>query len=600
MYCPRPEYPRPQFVRRDWLCLNGEWDFEIDHSDTGFERGLLNSCLSSKIQVPFCPESILSGINNTDFMLAVWYKKNVSIPEEWKGKKVVLHFGAVDYDSTIWIDEVEGKRHRGGFTPFSFILDGKTGGDTFTITVRARDDWRTQKPKGKQSERYAPYACFYTRTTGIWQTVWMEPVNEIHMKRPRISPDLANSQFHLEVPVTQNRLGYQVKATLSDTNGVVSTDTTATDGNFTPNLFLKIPDDRLQLWKPGEGYLYSINLQLLNDTGELLDEADSYAGMRSVTIDGKKVKINGETVFQRTVLDQGYYVESVMTAPSDQALIDDIKMSMEAGFNGARLHQKVFEERFLYHADRLGYFVWGEFGDWGAYSDNSSEPQQPSATYITQWLEALERDYSHPCIIGWCPLNETWQNITDRITQLDDVTMGMFLATKAMDTTRPVLDASGYSHRVSFTDIYDSHDYISGSDYTEGIKIFREHHSHLAEGKPYMNTHNDKPISLKYEGQPYWVSEFGGFRWVPNSQPDSVEGSWGYGSDPTTLEDFYSRFKDKVDILLDNPDMFGYCYTQLTDIYPELNGIYTFDRKKKFDSEILRKIQTRKAAIELI
>jgi beta-galactosidase/beta-glucuronidase len=282
-----------------------------------------------------------------------------------------------------------------------------------------------------------------------------------------------------------------------------------------------------------------------------------------------------------------------MTASSEEALIRDIRLSMDAGFNGARLHQKVFEERFLYHADRMGYLVWGEFADWGCGGYGPlEEHQQPTASYITQWLEVLERDYSHPSIIGWCPLNETWQPITDHITVLDDVTRAMFLATKAFDQTRPVLDASGYSHRVPEADVYDSH------DYEQDPAIFAAHHAQVEEGKPFVNIQHGRMISLPYRNQPYMVSEFGGIWWNAEHDPGDRTTSWGYGAAPQSIDEFYYRFEGMCSALLDNPAMFGYCYTQLTDVHQEQNGIYTFDRHPKFALERLRAIQKRSAAIE--
>jgi hypothetical protein len=314
--------------------------------------------------------------------------------------------------------------------------------------------------------------------------------------------------------------------------------------------------------------------------------------------------INGRSVFQRLVLDQGYYPDGIMTAPSDEALRRDIELSLAAGFNGARLHQKVFEERFLYHADTLGYLVWGEFGDWGCGGFGPPhDHQRPGPTYITQWLEVLERDYSHPCIVGWCPLNETRQTMTDRTTVLDDVTRGLFLATKAMDQTRPVLDASGYSHRIPEADVYDCH------DYTQDVAVFADHHAGLANGRPFYNGPHGGIVgwdgvselegqhwSIPYGGQPFFVSEFGGIWWNPDVRPG--EDSWGYGDRPTSTEDFYRRFEGLCATLLANPHMFGYCYTQLTDVYQEQNGIYTFDRRAKFDLVRLRDVQQRQAAIE--
>jgi hypothetical protein len=329
----------------------------------------------------------------------------------------------------------------------------------------------------------------------------------------------------------------------------------------------------------------------MDASGALLDSATSYAGLRSVAIDGKAITINGEVIFQRLVLDQGYYPEGIMTAPSDAALQRDIELSMSAGFNGARLHQKVFEERFLYHADRMGYLVWGEFGDWGCggYGPRRDH-QKPGATYITQWLEVLARDYSHPSIVGWCPLNETWQSLNDEISVLDDVTRGLFLATKTMDTTRPVLDTSGYAHRVHETDVFDCHDYTQTPD------LFREHHACVAEAQPFYNGAPNELWSIPYRGQPFFVSEFGGIWWNPHAQPG--EDSWGYGERPQSIEEFYDRFEQLCSILLDDPAMFGYCYTQLTDIYQEQNGLYAFDRSVKFDMDRIRLVQQRVAAIE--
>ena len=423
---------------------------------------------------------------------------------------------------------------------------------------------------------------------GIWQTVWMEPVPETALRRTRITPDVANGAFHLEQPLTQNKPGLTLHATLKDDKGEVVSASVAAHLDLSPRLTLAIPDDRRRLWSIEDPFLYDLEITLRDSDGQAVDMFTSYAGLRSVSLDGPRVNINGVSVFQRTVLDQGYYPDGVMTAPSDEALIADITMSQEVGFNGARLHQKVFEERFLYHADRLGYLVWGEFGDWGCggYGPDSDH-QKPNAAYLSQWLEALARDYSHPSIIGWCPLNETWQKIGDKITVLDEVTQGMYLAAKAMDLTRPVLDTSGYSHRVYEADIYDSHDYIEEQEFAPGIANFTARHAKMADGEAFTNNGTER--SIPWAGQPYWVSEFGGFKWVlPEDRALQAE-TWGYGGSPTSEEDFYHRFQAVCDVLLDNPLMFGYCYTQLTDVFPELNGIYTFDRRPKFDAARLKR-----------
>ncbi len=599
MAIPRPEYPRPQFARTDWLNLNGEWEFEIDQGDSGLDRGLLSRTLNSKITVPFCPESELSGVYNRDYLEVVWYRKQVEIPAAWGDKKVLLHFQAVDYDTTVWANGVEVGRHRGGSTPFQCDLSKVAkAGETVTIVVRARDSHTAPQPRGKQSRVYGPFGPIYYRTTGIWQTVWLEPIPAYALKRPRLTPDVGNSAIHLVQPLTASKIGLRVRATLKDDKGEVVTVEAAADQDFAAQITLPIPADRRRLWSIHDPFLYDLNIQLL-DGDKVIDQATSYAGLRSVTIEGKAVKINGEIIFQRLVLDQGYYPDGILTAPNDEALKHDIELSMQAGFNGARLHQKVFEERFLYYADKLGYLVWGEFPDWGV-SDGGNEydHQRQTASFITEWLEELERDYSHPAIIGWCPLNETWQTIGDKIVDLDVVTRGMFLAAKAMDTTRPVLDTSGYSHRIAESDVYDSH------DYEQDIDKFRATHAGLADEKPYLNTPErrwydrggEKAMSIPYGGQPYFVSEFGGIWWNPNAKEG--EDSWGYGNRPKNLDEFYARFKGLFDVLLDDPKMFGYCYTQLTDVYQEQNGIYTFDRQPKFDMDRIRAIQQKQAAIE--
>lgn len=596
MGIPRPEYPRPQFVREHWLCLNGDWQFEIDAADSGLERGLLDRPLADQITVPFCPESELSGIGNQDYLNAVWYRREVRVPDDWVCDLVLLHFQAVDYDATVWIDGSEAGRHRGGFTPFSIELEARAG-QVLDLVVRARDTHTAPQPRGKQAMAFRGQLAIYCRTTGIWQSVWMEPVPGTRLERPRITPDVGGGRFLLEQPIVRGRRGMTLSARLTSDGAPVSETLVTTGHDFSPTLLLEIPSARQRLWSPQDPHLYDIELTLA-DGGETLDRVASYAGLRSVAIDDRAITLNGEPVFQRLVLDQGYYPDGVMTAPSDAALVEDIQLSQAAGFNGARLHQKVFEERFLYHADRLGYLVWGEFADWGCrgFGPGSGEHQKPGPDYITQWLEVLHRDYSHPSIVGWCPLNETWQALGDRITVLDDVTRGMFLATKAMDASRPVLDASGYSHRVPEVDVYDSH------DYTQDVEEFRSHHAETGSGAPFINRRirpNAPPLefSIAYRGQPCFVSEFGGIWW----NPDLAEGedSWGYGDRPKSVEEFYERFEGLCRVLLEDPGMFGYCYTQLTDIFQEQNGIYRFDRKPKFEARRLHAVQTARAAIEL-
>jgi len=598
--CPRGEYPRPQFQREQWLCLNGEWEFEIDNSDSGAARGLITNPLKQKIVVPFCPESELSGIGNSDFMNAVWYRREVEIPVAWKEQKVLLHFGAVDYDATVWINGEEMARHRGGFTPFSVdISKAAKAGEKIIITVRAQDNAREPQPRGKQSQRFHNYQCMYTRTTGIWQTVWLEPVPAVHFKRPRITPDVGKSTLHLEMPLSQNATGHKIRVTLSDAKGEIINGTCSAEFDFAPRLALQIPAERKVLWQPDNPHLYDLLFELMDAEGNIIDCVKSYAGLRSLALEGHLFKINGKVLFQRLVLDQGYYPDGILTAPSDEALIQDIQLSQAAGFNGARLHQKIFEERFLYHADQLGYLCWGEFPDWGCREENvaaSASQINPrfDITVAAQWLEELERDYSHPCIVGWCALNETrvgasYQNRTadeqaKNLAHLTDAQLALFLAAKAMDSTRPVLDTSGYCHRLSQSDIYDCHDYAQ-----DPAKL-RENHAGIADGNLF---HNHPDDDVPYNGQPYFNSEFGGTWWGEKESGDT----WGYGNKPQNIEEFYERFTGLCSALLENPRMFGYCYTQLTDVYQEQNGIFYFDRTAKFDLNRLAAAQTKETGV---
>ncbi|MCU1528114.1 MAG: beta-galactosidase [Frondihabitans sp.] len=550
----------------------------------------------------------MSGIGDVDFHEAVWYRRSVTIPLDWAGDRILVHFGAVDHDTTVWVNGHEAGRHRGGFTSFTFDISRfVSAGDEAVIVVRARDEKTAPQARGKQSTLYANHDADYTRTTGIWQTVWLEPVPQVALGRPRITPDLGSSSFTVEAPLSTGLRDGRLVVTLSDEQGEIVSQEARADLTLTPRATLSVPRDRVRIWSIGDPFLYTLRVALVEEDGTVVDEIGSYAGLRSVSIDGRAILINGETVFQRLVLDQGLYVDGLLTAPSDEALVRDIELSMAAGFNGARLHQKVFEERFLYHADRLGYLVWGEFGDWGCKTDGPShDRQQPNASYITEWLEALERDYSHPAIIGWCPLNETRQHISDRISVLDDVTHGMFLATKAMDTTRPVLDTSGYSHRVPETDVYDSHNYDQDPARFKATMDLLDPEALTA----YINTEDDGdvqvegavPWSVAYAGQPYFCSEFGGIWWnaSPDAPSQSGTTSWGYGERVRSLDAFYVRFEGLVTALLGNEHMFGYCYTQLTDVFQEQNGVYGFDRSAKFDVARIREIQTRVAAIEAV
>lgn len=601
---PRPEHPRPQLVRPTWVSLNGEWDFAIDAADTGLERGLLTAPYDRLILVPFAPESTASGIGHTDFMEAVWYRRVVQVPADWQGLRPLLHLAAVDHDATVWANGVEVARHRGGFTGFTADLSGVAGaGDAVEIVVRARDSRHGVQARGKQSTAYANEGCFYTRTTGIWASVWLEGVPDVHVRRLHVTPSLATGSFDVDVVTSANPAGWRVRAELTRDAGhgdtpcddtVVASAEARADLDLAPRLHLALPDPEVRPWGPGHPHLYGLTVSLVDADGAVVDEVVSYAGLRSISLAGRELRLNGERCFQRLVLDQGYWPHTLMTAPTDAALEADIRLGLEAGFNGARLHQKVVEERYLFHADRLGYLVWGELGDWGARTADGDHPrQEPTASFITQWVEVLARDVNHPSIIGWCPMNETEQDLDDRITVLDDVQRGLFHATKTADPTRPVIDASGWAHRVPETDVYDAHTYEQAP---WKLAVLAASASTDDPLRDLVGRH----WSVPYRGQPYWFSEFGGIWWNPDATDggDDQRRSWGYGERCRSEEEVLARFEGMVAALLDQPDMFGYCYTQLTDVFQEENGIYRFDRTRKLDVGRIAAAQQRPSAYE--
>ncbi len=367
MGIPRNEYPRPQMRRENWINLNGIWEFAFDFGRTGKERGMQNaSKLSREILVPFCPESVLSGIHYLDFMNAVWYRRSFKLDELSNGNRVLLHFEAVDHFSTVYLNGTELGSHTGGFTPFSFDITGQVRPGENVLTVCAEDDSRDPLiPRGKQSEPYASQGCDYTRVTGIWQTVWLEIVPETYLADYRVTTDIDNgtASFALHFNRTGSK---QVTVQVLYQGEPMGDARLRCTGD---RLCFTVPLKETHLWEVGKGRLYDV-LFTVTDANGHEDHVSGYFGMRSVTLSEKALCLNGKPLFQRLVLDQGFYPDGIYTAPSDEALREDILRSMALGFHGARLHQKVFERRFLYWADRLGYLVWGEYGNWGLDHSN--------------------------------------------------------------------------------------------------------------------------------------------------------------------------------------------------------------------------------------
>ena len=566
----RCEHPKPQFERENWLNLNGIWQFEIDDAKSGEARGLYEEgrALSGTISVPFCPESKLSGVEHKDFMASVWYKRKVSLPAEKLQGHVILHFGAVDYLTSVYVNGKKAGTHKGGYVSFSMDITDLVFPGENEIAVWAEDDVRSPViPSGKQSEEYASYGCMYTRTTGIWQTVWIEFVPKDYILSVRYLTDIHQGALFLTAKV----LGTGAFTAEAFWEGVSCGKASAEPTGDT--VTISIPLSEVHLWELGRGGLYDLALTF----GE--DKVKSFFGLREVGLRDGKFLLNGKAVFQRLVLDQGFYPDGIYTAPSDAELEADIDRSLAMGFNGARLHEKVFEERFLYHADRKGYMVWGEFPNWGL------DESLAASVYglLPEWLEEVERDYNHPSIVGWCPLNET--RMVDKNPEFYKSFLKLvYHATKALDPTRPVIDSSGGAHVE--TDIFDVH------DYDQDPESFRSSYARtLSDGV--IDGHYFLKDKQQYApGQPLFMSEYGGTRWAPGEE------GWGYGDAPKTPEEVIARIKGLTDALLDNPAMLGFCYTQLTDVEQEKNGLYTYDRRAKFNPAVIHAILSRKSVIE--
>ena len=586
MNIPRAEHPNPQWERDTWKNLNGTWEFEFDFGCSAVERRLWEKeRFDREILVPFCPESRLSGIGYTDFINGVAYRRNFELSQEELSGRVLLHFGAVDYEASVYVNGTLVGSHKGGYTSFCFDITKHVAPGPNTLFMAVKDDVRSGlQPKGKQAHLYASSGCDYTRTTGIWQTVWLEFVPERHIQSAKYYPDPANGKVTV-TGLVQGQGTLQLTALWED-KPVGEAALSVEDGFFTAQLDLS----ETHLWEPGKGGLYTLLLSF----GE--DRVKSYFGLRTAKFQGRKFLLNGKSLFQRFVLDQGFYPDGIYTAPTEEDLVKDIQLSFAAGFNGARLHEKVFEARFLYHCDRLGYLVWGEYPNWGL---DHAHPLS-TETYLNQWSEAVERDFNHPAIIGWCPFNETWGYREER--EKNALLTSLYKLTKRLDPTRPCIDSSG-NYRI-LSEVYDIHDYDQDTQSFQArwdglTDRIRETGGVIPAEDPFFNSAPEGPsgrapfFNQPYDNQPIFVSEYGGIRWPD----DTVEG-WGYGNAPATPEEFFARYKGLTEALLNNPEIFGFCYTQLYDVEQEVNGLYTYGRAQKFDIGLIQKINQQKAAIE--
>ena len=552
----RTEHPNPQFQRDTYECLNGTWEFEIG---TGEDK--INTKLEGNIQVPFCVESELSGVGVREHFKHCIYSKEIQVEEETLKGRYVLHFGAVDHDAKVFCNGVFVGEHSGGYTPFEIDIAPYCVVGKNRITVLVSDDIHANVPSGKQTNRDASFGCFYTRVTGIWQTVWLERTPKNYIKNFRFYPSAKEGKVQVEVEVEGTG---EVEIDISYQGKIMG----SAQSEVKHRYYFNIPLAESYLWELGCGRLYDVAIRF----GE--DKVQSYFGLRDVEFQGKQFLLNGECVFQRLVLDQGYYKKGLYTAGSDEDFLADIKRGIQLGFNGARLHQKLFEPRFLYHCDKMGYMVWGEYASWGVHYYNLDGLSQ----FSREWTEAVERDFNHPSIVIWCPLNETWMDLqeTEKARDIRFVE-AVYGLTKALDKTRPCVDVSGGYHG-KVTDLWDIHNYYGPKELEEELRLLEEK-GIVRFGEGEINSPQYQEEGAIYDGQlPVQISEYGGVSFSADEE------GWGYISS-SNEEEFIQGYIDRTKLLLNSPILSGFCYTQLYDIEQEQNGLFNYDRECKF-SEI--------------
>jgi beta-galactosidase/beta-glucuronidase len=574
---PRREYPRPQFVRTDWLNLNGRWQFRVDDQNCGIEQAWFGSGdFPGEILVPFSLESQKSGIGDRSFHPCVWYSRSFEVPAEWAGRRILLNFGAVDYRATVWVNGIVVATHEGGHTPFSCDITCALREGANPLTVRAEDPPTDRYiPRGKQHWEELPVSIFYARTTGIWQTVWLEPVALEHIESIRVTAGINGS---VEFAAKLSAAGESLFVTVSirDGNRVVASAMSLADG---PRAVASAHLLHPKLWSPDSPHLYDAVIELRSPAG-ILDTVTTYFGIRSVAAQDGKVLLNGHPIYLKMVLDQGYWPESNLTPPSDEAIQLDIRLTKELGFNGVRKHQKVEDPRFLYWADRMGLLVAAEMAN--AYLFN----EDAVGRMTREWIEVVARDYNHPSIIIWTPVNESWgvPNLADRRQQAH--LKALYFLTKSLDDTRLVIDNDGWEH-TEVTDLFAVHDYTR-----TGEELERRFQGITSLPQPLFGKLYLAP-GHRYNGSPLLLWEFGGIGYVlPDDLPKVPLNSWGYSGMEPSAEAALDRLRGLYQSISRLSIVAGVCYTQLYDVEQEVNGLMTYDRRLKFEASTIREINS--------
>jgi beta-galactosidase/beta-glucuronidase len=583
----REEYPRPQFQRKEWMHLNGEWDFAFDDHNLGWkERWQEQFPGQLKIQVPFAYQTKSSGIHDPSFHDCIWYRRTFTLPEGWRGREIMLHFGAVDYRSWVYVNGKLVTHHEGGNSSFQVNITNELHDTPSTlneIVVRVEDPSEDQTiPRGKQYWQEQSKFIYYTRTSGIWQTVWLEPLQAARLDRVRYQPDIDTGDIAIEyefvLPADAAAGNLTLRTDISFGGQQLTSDTMSVDDAYAKRTYnvLNRQFDRSNvhgdgwLWTPEHPNLFDVTFTLLRG-GETIDQASSYFGMRKIHTEQGRILLNNRPYYMKLVLDQGYFPEGLLTAPTDDALKQDIILAKRMGFNGARKHQKVEDPRYLYWADRLGFLVWGEMANCVEYSEEA-------VNRITkEWIEVVNRDYNHPSIVAWVPMNESWgvSRVAVDVRQQAHVT-SLYYLTKALDSTRLVLSNDGWEHTIS--DVLTIHNYLAAEEVKQTYR----------DVDTAVNTFPCKRVlyaqGYAYRGEPLILSEFGGIAYQVNG-----EQGWGYSS-VTNGEDFVQAYAAYSAALAASTALQGFCYTQLTDVEQEINGLYTYDRLPKCDVEQIRRL----------
>jgi beta-galactosidase/beta-glucuronidase len=560
------------------MNLNGWWKFRCDDQDIGLEqRWFAGTDFPDEILVPFSLESAMSGIGDRSFHPCVWYQRAFDVPSDWANRRTRLNFGAVDYRATVWVNGIVVANHEGGHTPFSCDITGALLSAGNILVVRAEDPPTDRYiPRGKQHWEATPASIFYARTTGIWQTVWMEPVPISHLESFRITSSLEGS-VSFSAKIAAPGQSQFVTIAILDGGRTLASAMSLADG---PGARVSAHISDPQLWSPDHPHLYGVRVELNGPDG-LIDSVTSYFGIRSVSTQDGKVLLNGHPIYLKTVLDQGYWPQSNLTPPSDEAIVADIQIAKDLGFNGVRKHQKVEDPRFLYWADRMGLLVAAEMAN--AYLFN----EDAVARMTHEWIEVVTRDYNHPCIIIWTPVNESWgvPNLSERRQQAH--LKALYYLTKSLDDTRLVIDNDGWEH-TEVTDLFAIH------DYTRTGKELLLRFQNITQGLPLpMYGKLYSAPGHRYNGSPILLWEFGGVGYVlPEDLTSIPENSWGYSGLEADAEATLSRIRGLYEAIARLSQVAGICYTQLYDVEQEVNGLLTYDRRMKLEPRAIREINS--------